>query len=97
MSRRRIIIAAALLAVPLAAATIARAGARELLPGVTYERLEQRTTGFKDWEPTRLLNEEVCRNRYRSEGVVDATALDPAALLAHVMGLLRPATPGGGP
>jgi hypothetical protein len=45
-------------------------------PTVLAERLAARTSGFKEWEPSRILNEEVRTNRYPAECFVDATALD---------------------
>ncbi|MEQ1735938.1 MAG: AAA family ATPase [Rhodoglobus sp.] len=59
-------------------------------PTVLAARLEARTAGFKDWEPSRILNEEVRANRYPHEQLVDATALDPEALLRQVLDLIGP-------
>lgn len=57
-------------------------------PTILAARLEARTTGFKAWEPCRILNDEVRTNRYPHEQLVDATALDPEALLGLVLALI---------
>ncbi|MBK9032268.1 MAG: AAA family ATPase [Myxococcales bacterium] len=65
-------------------------------PAILAARLEARTTGFKDWEPSRILNDEVRANRYRHERLIDVTALDREAVLGVVIDLVRPSRPEGG-
>jgi predicted kinase len=50
-------------------------------PDVLAVRLEARTSGFKEWEPSRVLNDEVRTNRYPAEHFVDATSLDREAIV----------------
>lgn len=54
-------------------------------PSVVAARLAARSTGFKDWEPSRILNDEVRAVRYPRERLVDATMLDPDGVLAIAM------------
>ena len=57
-------------------------------PDVLKARLEARTTGFKDWEPSNILNDEVASNRYPFERLVDATPLTPEAVTALALELV---------
>ena len=57
-------------------------------PTVLAERLEARTSGFKEWEPSRILNDEVRANRYPAEHYVDATALDRDAALELALAVI---------
>jgi hypothetical protein len=50
-------------------------------PTILELRLEARTSGFNQWEPSRILNEEVLTNRYPEERFVDATLLDRVAVV----------------
>jgi predicted kinase len=52
------------------------------------DRLKSRTSGFKDWEPSRILNDEVRANRYPAEQLVDVSALDREAVLGLALELL---------
>jgi predicted kinase len=56
-------------------------------PAVLAQRLAARTSGFKDWEPSRVLNDEVRRNRYPAEQLVDATSLATEHLVEFALGL----------
>ncbi len=62
-------------------------------PALLSTRLEARTTGFKDWEPSRVLNEEVRINRYPKERLVDATRLDRSELVTLALDIIRPTPP----
>lgn len=53
-------------------------------PRALQQRINERVEGFREWEPTRILNDEARLNRYPAETFVDATGLDHAALLARV-------------
>lgn len=66
-----------------------------LEPAILADRLAARTSGFKDWELSRILNDEVLANRYPHEQLVDATALEPDALLQRVLGLIDAGKDGG--
>lgn len=57
-------------------------------PALIAARLEARTTGFKGWEQSRILNEEVAKNRYRSERLLDASQLGPDDVLARALEIL---------
>ena len=63
-------------------------------PGLLAARLCSRVSGFTEWEPSRILNEEVRSNRYPKERMLDVTALSPEAVLAVAMTLV-PSTAGG--
>lgn len=56
-------------------------------PDRLRQRLLARTSGFTDWEPSRILNEEVEANRYPHEELIDTTLLSPDAVLAQVLTL----------
>ena len=58
-------------------------------PRSLAQRLEARASGFKDWEPSKILNDEVRTNRYPAEHFIDATALAPDAVLAAAVALIR--------
>lgn len=55
-------------------------------PGVLRERLACRPSGFREWEPTEVLNREVASNRYPDETFLDVTGLDKEAVAAVVAG-----------
>lgn len=59
-----------------------------LEPSLLAARLESRTSGFKEWEPSRILNDEVRANRYRAEQLVDVSALDREAVLTFALEVL---------
>lgn len=56
---------------------------------VLVERLEARTSGFKDGERSKILNDEVLENRYPAERFIDATALDPDDVLEAALALIH--------
>ena len=54
-------------------------------PAVLRARLEQRTSGFREWEPTAVLNSEVQDHRWPDEILLDAGALAPDELAARAL------------
>ena len=53
-----------------------------LQPELLAARLRERKSGFCDWEPSRLLNDEARANRYPNEELIDTTRMTPEAVLA---------------
>lgn len=53
-----------------------------LEPEQLATRLRERKSGFCDWEPSRVLNEEAFANRYPSEELIDTTPMTPDAVLS---------------
>lgn len=51
-------------------------------------RLRERKSGFSDWEPSRVLNDEARTNRYPNEEMIDTTPMEPDAVLSFVQALL---------
>lgn len=56
-----------------------------LNPEELAARLRTRQTGFCDWEPSRVLNEEAYANRYPNEEFLDTTSLDPDAVVSFAL------------
>lgn len=53
-----------------------------LEPELLAARLGERKSGFCDWEPSRVLNEEARTNRYPNEEFIDTTRITPEDVLA---------------
>lgn len=51
-------------------------------------RLRERKSGFCDWEPSRVLNEEARANRYPDEQLIDTTTMTPESLLCFAQEVL---------
>jgi len=70
-----------------------------LTPDDLSRRLRERVSGFREYEPSRILNEEVATNRYPQETLIDASGLDKQALLARAYAVLGfdPTEPGDSP
>lgn len=51
-------------------------------------RLRERKSGFSDWEPSRVLNEEARKNRYPNEELIDTSQMAPEAVLCFAQALL---------
>lgn len=62
-------------------------------PEILRKRLEARTSGFKEWEPARVLNEEVHGSRYSRETLVDVTGLGHDEILALALAAVMDASP----
>jgi adenylate kinase family enzyme len=62
-------------------------------PSTLRARLEQRESGFREWEPSAVLNAEVLDTRWPHETLIDVSALGPDAVaelvLRHLTALPR--------
>ncbi len=58
-------------------------------PDELARRLRERASGFKAWEPTRILNDEVTRRRYPHETLLDVSGVSPRGVTARVLLVLR--------
>lgn len=54
-------------------------------PSVLRTRLDQRESGFREWEPSAVLNAEVLATRWPHETMIDAGALGPEAVAELVL------------
>lgn len=59
-----------------------------LQPDDLQRRLADRESGFREWEPSRVLNDEVERNRYKNETLLDVTGLDRDEVLSRALDAL---------
>lgn len=57
-------------------------------PSALAGRLISRSSGFKDWEPSRILNDEVRENRYPNEVMVDVSSLDRDEVVGYALSVI---------
>lgn len=58
---------------------------------VLEQRLMNREKGFKDWDMTKILNDEVGKYRHPLEMMIDTTAMNKDEVLARFLELVKPA------